>query len=158
MQNQELQELQALSGRAGASKQSDNHSSRVVDNLRSQLNNTTSSFKSVLEVRREALQASEARRNLFASSAPPSGVARLARCLARCTISSTTLLQCQQRCFCASHTVSVPVTLLECQPHCFCASHTASMQATRQAMLFQSTLCLNASGGLGHGFHSRCIT
>ena len=75
VQNDELQELQALSGRTGASKQSGNHSSRVVDNLRSQLNSTTSEFKTVLEVRREALQASTERRNLFASSAPQAGAA-----------------------------------------------------------------------------------
>ena len=70
VQNEELQALQALSGRGGASQQSGSHSTRVVDNLRMQLNTTTSTFKSVLEVRRDALQASEARRNLFASSAP----------------------------------------------------------------------------------------
>lgn len=70
VQNEELQALQALSGRGGASQQSGSHSTRVVDNLRMQLNTTTSTFKSVLEVRRDALQASEARRNLFASSVP----------------------------------------------------------------------------------------
>ena len=71
MQNDELQELQALSGKAAASKQGGSHSTRVVDNLRLQLNSTTANFKSVLEVRRDALQASEARRNLFASSVAP---------------------------------------------------------------------------------------
>jgi hypothetical protein len=38
-----------------------------------QLNSTTSNFKSVLEVRRDALQASQARRNLFASGVPGAG-------------------------------------------------------------------------------------
>ena len=73
MQGQELQTLQALSGKAASSKQGGSHSNRVVDNLRLQLNSTTSTFKSVLEVRRDALQASEARRNLFASSVAPAG-------------------------------------------------------------------------------------
>ena len=74
LQNQELQELQALSGKAASSRQDGSHSNRVVDNLRVQLNSTTSNFKSVLEVRRDALQASQARRNLFASSVAPAGV------------------------------------------------------------------------------------
>lgn len=73
VQNEELQELQAMSRQGGASGQGGSHSSRVVDNLRVQLNGTTSKFKSVLEVRREALKASEDRRSLFTSSAPAPG-------------------------------------------------------------------------------------
>lgn len=71
--NSELQELQSLTGRNGGSQQSTNHSTRVVDNLRVQLKNTTDNFKSVLEVRKDALQATQDRRQLFSSAAPDAG-------------------------------------------------------------------------------------
>ena len=62
-----------MSRRGGASGQGGSHSTRVVDNLRVQLNGTTSRFKSVLEVRRETLKASEDRRTLFTSSVQAAG-------------------------------------------------------------------------------------
>jgi len=74
MQNEELQELQVMSQHSRASGQGNSHSSRVVDNLRVQLNGTTSNFKSVLEVRRETLKTSRDRRSRFASSGQPAGV------------------------------------------------------------------------------------
>lgn len=74
MQNEELQDLQALAGHAVGRGQSGSHAARVVDNLRGQLSGTTSSFKAVLEVRRSTLQAAEARRGLFADSTANSGV------------------------------------------------------------------------------------
>jgi hypothetical protein len=83
VQNHELQELQALSGKAASSRQGGSHSTRVVDSLRVQLNSTTSSFKSVLEVRRDALQAGEQRRHLFASSVAPAGARARPSLLAR---------------------------------------------------------------------------
>jgi hypothetical protein len=73
MQNEELQDLQSLAGRSAANGQSGSHSTRVVDSLRSQLSGTTTSFKSVLEVRRSALQAAEARRGLFANTSDANG-------------------------------------------------------------------------------------
>jgi hypothetical protein len=73
LQNEELQDLQSIAGRSASSGQSGSHTTRVVDSLRSQLNGTTTSFKSVLEVRRSALQAAEARRGLFANSSDTNG-------------------------------------------------------------------------------------
>lgn len=74
MQNEELQELQVMSQHTKASGQGTSHSSRVVDNLRVQLNGTTSNFKSVLEVRRETLKTSQDRRSRFTSSGQPAGM------------------------------------------------------------------------------------
>lgn len=55
---------------SGLSRQSSEHSTTVVDNLKSRLMNTTKEFKEVLTMRTENLKVHENRRQLFSANAP----------------------------------------------------------------------------------------
>jgi syntaxin 5 len=69
--NSNLTDLQRLSAKSREdNKQSADHSSTVVDNLRTRLKDATMEFKEVLTVRTDNLKAHTSRRQLF-SAAPP---------------------------------------------------------------------------------------
>lgn len=76
--NASIAELQSLSrsgkGAAGDSKQSQDHSHTVVDNLRTRLKDATQEFKDVLTSRTESLKAHKERRQLFSAKDDPEAV------------------------------------------------------------------------------------
>lgn len=70
--NAAISDLQMLcssqSGSGNLSKQSSDHSTTVVDDLKSRLMNTTKEFKEVLTMRTESLKVHENRRQLFSAN------------------------------------------------------------------------------------------
>lgn len=67
--NQSITDLQTYLGNTG-NKQSADHSSHVVDSLRSRLKDTTKEFKDVLTLRTDNLKVHQERKSLFASTDP----------------------------------------------------------------------------------------
>jgi syntaxin 5 len=67
--NQSITDLQTYLGNTG-NKQSADHSSNVVDSLRSRLKDTTKEFKDVLTLRTDNLKVHQERKSLFASTEP----------------------------------------------------------------------------------------
>jgi len=67
--NQSITDLQTFLGNTG-NKQSADHSSHVVDNLRSRLKDATKEFKDVLTLRTDNLKVHQERKSLFASTDP----------------------------------------------------------------------------------------
>eukprot|EP00890_Picochlorum_soloecismus_P000466 jgi/Picsp_1/141/NSC_00141-R1_qa- syp3 sed5p syntaxin 5-type len=67
--NQSITDLQTFLGNTG-NKQSADHSSHIVDSLRSRLKDATKEFKDVLTLRTDNLKVHQERKSLFASTDP----------------------------------------------------------------------------------------